>query len=91
MDCFRTLTFKEAKEWIEKVEEESKKRYEMYMKCQFPYHLFFDHSGNASYTLYCQQLWSNNINNSVYLFVMIDGQIVTIILMIVLSIPLLIL
>lgn len=65
VDCFRTLTFKEAKEWIDKAAEESKKRYEMYMKCQFPYHLFFDHSGNASYTLYCQQLWSNNINNSV--------------------------
>lgn len=65
VDCFRTLTFKEAKEWIDKVEEESRKRYEMYMKCQFPYHLFFDHSGNASYALYCQQLWSNNINNSV--------------------------
>lgn len=63
VDCFKTLTFKEAKEWIDKVEEESKKRYEMYMKCQFSYHLFFDHSGNASYTLYCHQLWSNNINS----------------------------
>ena len=65
VDGFTTLTFKETKEWIDKAEKESKKRYEMYTKCQFPYHLFFDYSGNASYTLYCYQLWSNNIDNSV--------------------------
>lgn len=64
-DCFKTLTFKEVMELLDKTEEESKKRYEMYTKCEFPYHMFFDCSGNSSYTLYCQQLWSNNINNSV--------------------------
>ena len=31
-------------------------------KCQFSYHILFDHYGRASYTLYCQQLWTNNIN-----------------------------
>ena len=65
LDNFRTLTFKEAKEWIDKLEEESEKRYEMYMKCQCPYHIFFDQSGTASYTLYCHQLWSSNINSEV--------------------------
>lgn len=65
VDCFKTLTFKEAKELMDKAEEETKKRYEMYMNCKFPYHLFFDQSGNASYTLYCHQLWRNNIDSSI--------------------------
>lgn len=37
----------------------------MYMKCKFPYHLFFDQSGKASYTLYCHQLWSSNVDSSI--------------------------
>lgn len=37
----------------------------MYMKCKFPYHLFFDQSGNASYTLYCHRLWSSNVDSSI--------------------------
>lgn len=59
---FKTLTFKETKELLDKIEIENKKRFEMYTKCQFSYHILFDHYGRASYTLYCQQLWTNNIN-----------------------------
>lgn len=59
---FRSLTFKEVKEWIDEVEKENEKRLELYMKCKFPYHVFFDCSGTASYTLYCHQLWNSNGN-----------------------------
>lgn len=64
-NCFRIMNFKEVTEWINHMQKESEKRYEMYMKCQFPYHLFIDSSGTASYALYCNQLWDYNEKSAI--------------------------
>lgn len=65
VNFFRTMTFKEAKEWIDKSEEDIKKRYIMYQKCQIPYHCYFDYLNNASYTFYSQQMWTYNSKKGV--------------------------
>lgn len=59
-DFFRQVTFREAKEWMDKVEEENKQNFDSYKKCQFPYHVLIDSLGSASYTLYCHRLWNFN-------------------------------
>ena len=64
-DCFKTLTFKEAKEWIDTLLEQDEKIRNMYMKCEFPYHMFFDQNRRACYALCCHKLWSYNIDISI--------------------------
>ncbi len=64
-NCFRAISFKEAKDWIDQVQKENEKQYNMYMKCQFPYHVFIDNAGTASYALFCTQLWESNIESDV--------------------------
>lgn len=59
-DYFRTISFKEAREWIKEAQIENEKRYGLYMKCQLPYHLYIDGASNASYALYCNQIWESN-------------------------------
>lgn len=81
IESFREVSFKEAKELLEKANIESKERYEKYEKCLVPYHVYFDLSKNASYTLFSHQLWNRNADsqrNKQFLLTNFGGHIVDI-------------
>lgn len=64
-DFFRQMTFREAKEWMERAEKECEQIFAAYKNCQFPYHVLIDSLGPASYTLYCHRLWNFNQDQNV--------------------------
>lgn len=62
---FKPVTFKEAREWMERAEQEGEQRFDYYKNCQIPYHIFIDASGKVSYSLYCHRLWNYNREQNV--------------------------
>lgn len=59
-DYFRTMTFKEVREWLDCLHQENEHKYDLYRNCQISYHLLIDSMSTSSYTLYCYRLWKYN-------------------------------